>query len=89
MSKEEYEIYRDIAKKEHTERVNKTPARIEYAIKQFEKNDIEYELKNKQTGHFHCKRKSDGKLFNFWAGTGKIQGYENLRGILALIYLLR
>lgn len=62
--------------------------RISFAIRQFEKHDIEYVLKNEHTGHFHCHRKSDDKLFQFYAGTGKIQGESNRRGIHALIHLL-
>ena len=80
-----YHLY---AEQMHKERVAKNPDRIEYAIKQFEKHDIEYELKNSQTGHFHCRRKSDDKLFQFYAGTGKIQGFNNVRGIHALIRML-
>lgn len=80
-----YHLY---AEQKHKERVAKNPDRIEYAIKQFEKHDIEYELKNDQTGHFHCRRKSDDKLFQFYAGTGKIQGFNNVRGIHALIRML-
>lgn len=71
-----------------TEKVSKNVERIDYAIEQFKKNDIEYTLKNVQTGHFHCRRKSDDKLFQFWAGTGKILGYDHLRGIHPLIKLL-
>ena len=81
-----YHLY---AKEKHKERVAKNSSRIEYAIKQFEMNNIEYTLKNAQNGHFHCKRKSDGKLFQFWAGTGKILDYSNLRGINSFIRLLR
>lgn len=80
-----YHLY---AKQMHRERVAKTPERIAYAIKQFEGHGIEYALKNEQTGHFHCWRKSDDKLFQFYAGTGKIQGYDRARGIHALIKLL-
>lgn len=80
-----YHLY---AEQMHKERVAKNPDRIEYAIKQFEKHDIEYELKNDQTGHFHCYRKPDDKLFQFYAGTGKIQGFNNVRGIHALIRML-
>ena len=80
-----YHLY---AEQKHEERVAKNPDRIEYAIKQFVKHDIEYELKNAQTGHFHCRRKSDDKLFQFYAGTGKIQGFNNSRGIHALIRML-
>ena len=63
--------------------------RIQYAIEQFQRNNIEFVLKNAQTGHFHCRRQSDDKLFQFWAGTGKIMGYDNVRGIHALIKLLK
>lgn len=62
--------------------------RIDYAIKQFESHGIEYSLKNEQTGHFHCRRKSDDKLFQFYAGTGKILGNDSERGIHALIKIL-
>lgn len=80
-----YHLY---AEQKHKDRVAKIPDRIEYAIKQFEKHDIKYELKNAQIGHFHCYRKSDDKLFQFYAGTGKIQGFNNARGIHALIRML-
>ena len=62
--------------------------RIDYAIKQFESHGIEYSLKNEQTGHFHCHRKSDDKLFQFYAGTGKLLGNDSERGIHALIKIL-
>ena len=76
-----YHLY---AEEKHKERVAKNPNRIQYAIEQFEKHDIEYQLLNVSTGHFHCRRKCDDKLFQFWAGTGKILGYQN-RGIHLLI----
>lgn len=76
------------AKKRHDERVLKTPDRIKYAIDQFERNGIEYKLLNESIGHFHCWRKSDKKLFQFWASTGKIMGHENARGIKAFVKIL-
>lgn len=76
------------AKENHQKRVADNSNRIEYAIKQFEKHDIEYSLKNEVNGHFHCRRKSDDKLIQFWASTGKILGYENQRGIHQLIRIL-
>lgn len=77
------------AKEQHKQRVAKNGDRIEYAIKQFKKNGIEYTLKNESIGHFHCRRKSDDSLVQFWAGTGKILGRTDIRGIHALIsYLL-
>lgn len=63
-----YHLY---AEEKHRERVAKNSDRIQYAIEQFEKNNIEYRLLNAQTGHFHCRRKSDDKLFQFWAEPGK------------------
>ena len=88
MGREDYEGLKELAKQNHAERVAKNPDRIKYAIEQFEKHGIEYSLKNSQTGHFHCRRKSDDKLFQFYAGTGKIQGNEHKRGIHALIKIL-
>ena len=79
-----YHVY---AEQKHKERVAKNHIRIEYAIEQFEQHNIEYQLKNSQTGHFHCWRKTDDKLFQFYAGTGKIMG-RNIRGIHNLIKLL-
>ena len=61
--------------------------RVQFATEQLQKHDIEFSLKNEQSGHFHCRRKSDDKLMQFWAGTGKIMGYEE-RGIHNLIELL-
>lgn len=75
----------DMQKEKHKQRVAKNPDRIAYAIKQLEQHGIEYTLKNEATGHFHCRRKSDSVLIQFWAGTGKIMGYANLRGIHNLI----
>lgn len=80
-----YHLY---AKEQHRQRVAKNPDRIAYAIRQFEEHGIEYTLKNPQTGHFHFWRKSDDKLFQFYAGTGKIQGHDRARGIHALIRML-
>ena len=88
MSREDFEGIKDYAKQVHTERVAKNPDRVAYAIKQFEEHNIEYVLKNAQTGHFHCRRQSDDKLFQFYAGTGKIMNEPNRRGIHSLIKIL-
>ena len=78
---EVWDALKNHAKQVHSERVAKNPDRIAYAIQQFEAHGIEYQLKNEQTGHFHCWRKSDDKLFQFYAGTGKIQGFTQIKGI--------
>lgn len=88
VSREDFEGIKQHAKRQHEERVAKNPDRIQYAIQQFKRHNVEYVLKNEQTGHFHCRRKSDDKLFQFYAGTGKIVGYQNERGIHSLIKLL-
>ncbi|WP_313069871.1 hypothetical protein [Lacrimispora sp.] len=75
----------ELLKLVHNEKVKKTPDRIEYAIKQFEENGIEYRLLNESTGHFHCWGKRDRSLYQFWAGTGKIMGHDNIRGISSII----
>jgi predicted transcriptional regulator len=66
---------------------NSTVERLQYAIKQLKKHNIEFSVKNEKSGHLHCRRKSDDKLVQFWAGTGKIMDCEN-RGIHNLIKLL-
>lgn len=83
-----WDALRDQGKKNHADRLAKNPDRVNYAIAQFEKAEIEYSLKNPTTGHFHCRRKSDDRLIQFYAGTGKIQGFENQRGIHALLKIL-
>lgn len=88
MSREDFEEIKNHAKGRHNKRVSEMPDRIAYAKKQFEENNIEYVLKNEQTGHFHCRRKSDDKLFQFYAGTGKIVGVDDVRGIHSIIKLL-
>lgn len=54
---EVWDALKNHAKQVHSERVAKNPDRIAYAIQQFEAHGIEYQLKNEQTGHFHCWRK--------------------------------
>jgi hypothetical protein len=83
-----YEDLREITKERYKARVAKTFDRVSYAVSQFKKHNVEYSLKNEDTGHFHCWRKIDNKLFQFYAGTGKIQGLEDARGISALIKIL-
>lgn len=80
--------YHLLAKERHRARVSKTGDRVIYAVSQLEAHGIEYTLKNESIGHFHCRRKSDGALIQFWAGTGKIIGHEKARGIHALIKIL-
>lgn len=72
------------SRERHRQRVAKNPDRIAYAIKQLEEHGIEYTLKNRATGHFHCRCKTDDTLIQFWAGTGKIMG-RTVRGIHNLI----
>jgi hypothetical protein len=85
--------YHLLAQEKHKERVAKNGDRIAYALEQFEKHNIEYVLKNEATGHFHCRRKKDDHLVQFWAGTGKIYDAnshygDSERGIHALIKYL-
>ena len=65
----------------------RTQERLKFAIELLVKNDIEFSLKNEQTGHLHCRSKLDDSLVQFWAGTGKIMGYEE-KGIHNLVKIL-
>ena len=71
MSAEDFEGIKELAKKNHIERVAKTPQRVEYAKKRFDEEGIKWVLKNKSIGHFHIIDEY-GNLFQYWAGTGKI-----------------
>lgn len=58
--------------------------RIQYAIQQFEENNIEYKLCNENNGHFNLFK--NGKVvISFWSWTGKIYStqynFEDYRGI--------
>ena len=58
---------------------------IEYVVKLLKWHNIEVELKNPSKGLFYCWRKKDGKLYRFYATTGKIMGRLDISGIDALI----
>ena len=79
---------REYSENKHKERVAKTPERVEYAKKLLGEHSIDYVVKNYEIGHIHAYRKSDGKLFQFWCGTGKILGEKNKRGIHNFIKIL-
>lgn len=83
----DFEVMGKVAKARHTDRVAKNGDRIAFAKRVLEEEGVEYVLKNAEIGHFHAWRKSDGKLFQFWAGTGKIMGHDN-RGIRAFVRLV-
>jgi hypothetical protein len=73
--------------------VGSNVGRVAYALEQLNEHNIEYTLKNASTGHFHCRRKSDDRLVQFWASTGKIYDAhshygDTERGIHALIKYL-
>lgn len=64
---------RDLANENHKARIAKTPSRIQYAISQFEKYDIEYALKMKLPGIFIAGAKSTINFFNFTLGQEKFK----------------
>ena len=74
--REVFDYYKEYCKEQHRKRVAKTPDRIAYAAKMLKQRGIKYELKNQNTGHFHCRQKSDNQLIQFWASTGKIMGIK-------------
>lgn len=50
-------------------------------------HEIQFDIKNHEIGHFHCRTKKSYKLVQFWAGTGKIMGRQE-RGIHNLLKIL-
>lgn len=62
--------------------------KVEKLLKQ---NDINYTLKNENTGHFHTRRKFDNQLVEYYAYTGKISiigKIQKARGNKALLEIL-
>ena len=64
--------------------INRQKAEIE-RLKECPRCVYEYDG---ETMEYCVRRKPDDKLFQFYAGTGKIMGFENKRGIHSLIRLL-
>lgn len=77
----------ELAKQNHRDRVEKNPERIAYAEKRLKAEGIRFAVKNQQTGHIQA-WDDTGRLFQFWAGTGKIMGHS-ARGIESFIKLIR
>lgn len=82
--REFFEPYKEM----HKQRVAKNPERLEYAVKLLKENGINFKVCNKTTGQINCYLPS-GRCLTFYAGTGKIQGYKNERGIRAFIRLCK
>lgn len=80
MSREDFEGIREYARQQHRDRVAKTPERLAYAVKLLKDNEITFKVCNETTGQINAYF-ANGKCLTFYVGTGKIQGYENLRGI--------
>ena len=66
---------------------NKTQKRVSFAENVFCKNGIRYSVRNKNLGHLVCYGKNGGS-YQFYAGTGKIQGYDYIRGVKGIIKLI-
>lgn len=80
---EAFELYKVM----HKKRVAKTPSRIEFAENLLKQNGIEYKICNASTGQINVY--IGNKCLTFYAGTGKIQGYTNARGIEAFVSICR
>lgn len=63
-------------------------ARLEFAEKKFAELNIQYEIKDAKTGRMFLYRKSDNAVIQFTAATGAITGFQDLRGINAVIKLI-
>lgn len=65
-----------------------TEQRLATAVTRLSEHDVEYALMNAKNGHLRVFRKSDGKPINYWAGTGRIEGNQDVSGINALLSLV-
>lgn len=82
--REFFEPYKEM----HKQRVAQNPQRLEYAVKLLKDNGITFKVCNETTGQINCYF-ANGNILTFYAGTGKIQGYENLRGIKNFVSLCK
>ena len=82
--REFFEPYKDL----HKQRVAENPQRLENAVKILKENGITFKVCNETTGQINCYF-ANGKCLTFYAGTGKIQGYVNLRGIQNFVRLCK
>lgn len=82
--REFFEHYKDL----HKQRVAENPQRLEFAVKTLRENGITFKVCNETTGQINCYF-ANGKCLTFYAGTGKIQGYKNLRGIHNFVRLCK
>ena len=62
--------------------------RIEYTKGILNEHKIEYAVVNFETQQFHCFRKSDDKMIEYFAGTGTIKGFPDKKGIHNLVAIL-
>lgn len=88
MSREDFEGIRELAKKQHQERVAKNPQRLAYAVQKLKENGITFKVCDERSAQINAYF-ANGKHLTFYAGTGKIQGYKNLRGIDAFLKLCK
>ena len=74
--------------KANNKHANVMASRIAFATKILEEHGVEYVVKDEATGHMQVWRKSDDKMFNFWAGKGTIESKNNpKRGIHNLVQI--
>lgn len=76
------------AKEKHQARVAKNPQRLEYAKRVLKENGLTFKVCNEATTQINVYF-ADGQVLTFYAGTGKIQGYSDLRGINSFVRLCK
>lgn len=81
---EYFEGYKEL----HKQRVAQNPKRLEFAVKLLTDSGIAFKVCNEETGQINH-YSANGNVFTFYAGTGKIKGFKNLRGIHNFIKLCK
>lgn len=67
--------------------MNNTAKRTYFASSILSERNISHMIKSVELGYMIC-FDSIGRSYEFYAGTGKIQGYRHIRGIFALADLI-
>jgi hypothetical protein len=66
----------------------KTSERLKYALKQFDKERIHYEVLNESKGAVKVYHQSNGNEYIFFALTGTLKNIDNLKGLMNVIEFL-
>ena len=67
---------------------NRNRKRLSYALEQFQRERIQYEILNEEKGIVKVNHQVTGNEYIFYAFTGTLKGIDNLKGIINVLEFL-